>query len=210
MRAQPLVAVTLVASSIVLAACGPDEIAMDCAPYASPEELAQRPSPYDSVEVVTDSFRLKLCYSRPYANGRVIFGGLVPWDTLWRTGANEATILHVSHDAQIAGMQVSRGRYSIYTVPSETQWTLVVNASTSQWGQTRDLPLSDGSMGQSSYTAEVEAQEVGRAPIGTTTVPFTDQFTARFGQPSGGGVELYFDWEETRLVVPVHVTGGTE
>ena len=183
---------------------------MDCTPYASPEQLAERPSPYDSVEVMVDSARIKVCYSRPYANGRVIFGGLVPWDTLWRTGANEPTIIYLSHGAEIAGMPVKRGKYSIYTVPSQTQWEVVVNASTGQWGQTRALPLSDGSIGESSYTPEVEAQEVGRAAIETRAVDFTEQFTAGFGETTRSFVELWLDWEETRVVVPVRLLRGAQ
>jgi len=183
---------------------------MDCTPYASPEQLAERPSPYDSVEVMVDSARIKVCYSRPYANGRVIFGGLVPWDTLWRTGANEPTIIYLSHDAEIAGIPVERGKYSIYTVPSQTQWEVVVNASTGQWGQTRALPLSDGSIGESSYTPEVEAQEVGRAAIETRALDFTEQLTAEFGETARSSVELWFDWEETRVVVPVRLLRGAQ
>lgn len=210
MRLQFVVSAALVVSGIVVSACGPGEVVMHCTPYASPEQLAERPSLYDSVEVMVDSARIKLCYSRPYANGRVIFGGLVPWDTLWRTGANEPTIIYLSHDAEIAGMAVERGKYSIYTVPSETKWKVVVNASTGQWGQTRALPLPDGTIGQSSYTAEVEAQEVGRAGIEVQVVEFTEQFTAGFGEPSANVVDLFLDWEETRLVVPVRLTGGSE
>jgi hypothetical protein len=69
--------------------------------------------------VVVDSARAKICYSRPYARGRVIFGDLVPWDTLWRTGANEPTIIFLNRRATIAGMEVRQGSYSIYTVPGE-------------------------------------------------------------------------------------------
>ena len=195
-------------SGLAFAACGPSDVVMDCSPYASPAQLAERPSPYDSIEVMIESSRIKLCYSRPYANGRPIFGGLVPWDTLWRTGANEPTIIHLSHDAEIAGLPVGRGKYSIYTVPSQTQWEVVVNAATGQWGQTRALALPDGSVGESSYTPEVEAQEVGRAPIETRTIDFVEQFTADFGDSSGGTVELYFDWEQERVVVPVRILGG--
>jgi len=96
-------------------------------------------------------------------------------------------------------MAVERGKYSIYTVPSQTQWE-----------QTRALPLPDGAMGESSYTAEVEAQEVGRAAIQTRAVGFTEQFTAGFGEATQFAVELWFDWEETRVVVPVRLLRGAQ
>jgi len=197
-----------VSGILVVAACGPSEVVMECSPYASPEQLAERPSPYDSVEVSVDSAQAKLCYSRPSANGRVVFGELVPWDVLWRTGANEPTILILDQDAEIAGLPVEAGKYSIYTVPSQGQWTVVVNASTGQWGQTLETTLPDGTVPPSSYTADVQAEEVGRAPIRTEQVDFVEQFTASFGPPSGSSVDLFFDWEATRVVVPVRFTGG--
>jgi len=186
------------------AACGPGQVSMECSPYATPQELAERPSPYDSVALTVDSAMAKLCYSRPYAKGRVVFGGeLVPWDVLWRTGANEPTIIHLNRAAEIAGLSVEPGSYSIYTVPSEGQWVVVVNSSTGQWGQTRDVMTSGGAMSTNAYTSEVEAQEVGRAPIATEeTDEYVEQFTARFGPPSAAGADLLFEWETTRIVVP--------
>lgn len=197
------------ALSIAAAACGPGQVAMECTPYATPEDLAQRPSPFDSVEVTVDSARAKLCYSRPFARGRVVFGGeLVPWDVLWRTGANEPTIIHLNRPAEIAGLTVEPGSYSIYTVPSQEQWVVVVNASTGQWGQTRDMMTPGGSMSNNAYTPEVEAEEVGRAPVATEAIDeHVEQFTARFGPPMAEGADLLFEWETTRIVVPLRFVG---
>ena len=179
---------------------------MDCSPYATPEELAERPSPYDSVTVTVGNASAKICYSRPSARGRTVFGELVPWDTLWRTGANEPTIIHLDSDAEIAGMAVEAGSYSIYTLPGQEQWLVVVNRSIGQWGQTRALPRADGTMGESSYTPEVEAQEVGRAPIEIEEIEHVEMFTTSFGPPSGSATDIRFDWETTRIVVPVRFT----
>ena len=189
---------------VASAACGPGQVSMECSPYASPDELAERPSPYDSVAFNVDAAMAKLCYSRPYARGRQVFGGeLVPWDLLWRTGANEPTIIHLNRAAEIAGLSVEPGSYSIYTVPSEGQWVVVVNSATGQWGQTRDMMTPGGTMSTNSYTSDVEAQEVGRAPISTEeTDEYVEQFTARFGPPSATGADLLFEWETTRIVVP--------
>jgi hypothetical protein len=190
------------------AACGRAAPAMTCAPWASPEQLATRPSPYDSIMVRTDTvLRAKLCYSRPLARDRTVFGALVPYDTLWRTGANEPTILHLSGPAQIAGLTVEAGDYSIYTVPSPAGWQVVVNASTSQWGLTREERGAEGNLFPNAYTEEVRAQEVGRAPIATEEVPYTDQLTARFESSGDNEHELLFDWETTRIVVPLRLLG---
>lgn len=193
---------------LVLGACGSSEVAMGCTTQASPEQLAGRPSPYDSIEVRFDSTWVKLCYSRPYANGREVFGALVPWDTLWRTGANEPTILHLNRSAEVAGIPLTPGLYSLYTVPGRETWTLVVNASTSQWGQTRSVPLPDGTIGASAYTTEVAGMEVGRAEVGTREVAHTEQLTASFRDRIDGRFQLHLEWEQTGIVVPVRVTGS--
>lgn len=187
----------------VFAACGPRAVDMRCTPFASPEELAERPSPYDSVEVAVDSARAKLCYSRPSTRGRVVFGELVPWDVLWRTGANEATIIHLSRDAEVAGLDVRRGSYSVYTVPGEDEWQLVLNASTGQWGQTRDVTLPNGQVSANSYTPEVQADEVGRVPVETQAIDFVEQLTAELSVAGDREVRLTLDWETTRIVVPI-------
>lgn len=193
---------------LVATACAPGAISFDCTPYAEGDELAARPSPFDSVQVGVGEANAKVCYSRPSARERVVFGGLVPWDVLWRTGANEPTILYLDAPAEIAGIAVEPGKYSIYTVPSQTEWQVVVNASTAQWGQTRDVTLADGNVSRNAYTAEVQAEEVGRAPIVTESVEYVEMFTTSFGTPAANAVDLRFEWEETRIVVPITFPGS--
>ena len=178
---------------------------MTCRFLGTPQQVAARPSPFDSAMARLDSAELKLCYSRPSVRGRVVFGGLVPYDTLWRTGANEATVLHVSAPAEIAGVEVEPGQYSLYTVPRADQWTLVINASTRQWGLTREERGADGVLYPNAYTEEVREQELARVPIQTDSVDFTETLVARFGEPSGSEVELYVDWETTRVVIPIRI-----
>ncbi len=196
-----------VAIALAASACGPFIPPMTCATLptlGTPEQLERRPSPFDSVTLGADGGPVaKLCYSRPYARGRAIFGDLVPYDTLWRTGANEPTILHLARSADIAGLSVQPGAYSIYTVPSPGQWQVVVNASISQWGLTRDETGANGQIFPNAYTEDVRRQEVGRAGIGTEEIPFTEQLTARFQSLGGGEHRLLVDWETTRLVIPL-------
>ncbi|MGH7465104.1 MAG: DUF2911 domain-containing protein [Longimicrobiales bacterium] len=156
-----------------------------------------RQSPYDSVTVDVEGQVLRICYGRPSAQGREIFGGLVPYATLWRTGANEPTILHLPFDAEIAGLRVPPGSYSIYTVPQASgEWELIINRSTSQWGH------------PGSYTDEVRAQELGRAPIRTERMDqAVETFTIR-GEPAAGGADLLLEWERTRARIPVRVLPG--
>lgn len=156
-----------------------------------------RQSPYDSVTVDVAGQALRICYGRPSAQGRLIFGGLVPYGTLWRTGANEPTIVHLPFDAEIAGLRVPPGSYSLYTLPQESgDWELIINRSTSQWGH------------PSSYTEEIRAQELGRAPIATERMDqAVEMFTIR-SEPVQGGADILLEWERTRARIPVRAVRG--
>ena len=199
-----LLIATLVAFT---AACTSREVSIACKPMAEPKDVAARPSPYDSVRLTIGDRTAQVCYSRPSAKGRVVFGGIVPLDSLWRTGANEPTILHLPFDAEIAGLAVRAGHYSVYTVPAQGQWQLVVNRSTSQWGITRDEPRADGGVNRSAYTADVAAQEVGRVPVAADSIEFVEQFTIRAEPAVGEASALVLEWERSRVRIPVRAQG---
>lgn len=182
---------------------------MECRFEQTAAWVAGRPSPFDSA-MAHDDGRLvaKLCYSRPSARGREIFGALVPWDTLWRTGANEATAIHLVAPAEIAGIPVDSGEYTLYTVPRPDDWYVVVNASTGQWGLTRDEVGAQGNQFYNAYTEEVRALEVDRASIDVEEIEMVDTLTAHFEPDGEGAWRLLFDWERTRVVIPVRFTSG--
>lgn len=200
---------TPLALAAVLAACGGqdtgemeemDETAMAadtmeatlaCRPTATGADLAGRSSPYDSVTFSVGEGQARICYSRPSLRGRTMIGGeAVPYDTLWRTGANEPTIIHLTVPAEIAGMAVEPGSYSLYTVPREGDtWTLIVNRSTSQWGH------------EGRYTQEVRDREVGRTEVRHEALPDTiEQFTIR---PMEGDSGIVVEWQSSRVRVPI-------
>ncbi|HET8656684.1 MAG TPA: DUF2911 domain-containing protein [Longimicrobiaceae bacterium] len=167
--------------------------AIGCTPTAKVEGRA---SPYDSTDVTVGGRVARVCYSRPSMRGRTIFGGLVPYDTLWRTGANEPTIVHLPVAATIAGIAVPAGSYSLYTVPGRDEWTVIVNRSTSQWGI------------ESQYTPAVRAQEVGRARVKSEPIAApVDTFTIRSLPAAGGAADLVLEWEKTRVRIPVKPAG---
>lgn len=111
------------------------EIALGCRTQPGSEAVSERKSPFDSARIDIGGRIAQVCYSRPAAHGRLIFGPqsegagapLVPWGRLWRTGANEPTILHLPFAAEIAGLAVDPGSYSMYTIPGEREWTLILN-----------------------------------------------------------------------------------
>ena len=156
-----------------------------------------RQSPLDSLTFTAAKQTVKLCYGRPSARGRKMIGGdNVPFGKLWRTGANEPTVIFTPVALDIAGVKVEPGKYSIYSVPGAKEWEIIVNRSTSQWGH------------ESTYSKEVEAQEVGRgkAPVEKLSKP-VETFTITPHPASGEVLHLYLDWETTRVAVPVKAAG---
>lgn len=157
----------------------------------SPQVRAR--SPLDSVTLRLGDGVLKVCYGRPSARGRTMIGGAdVPFGRIWRTGANEATMLHVTRPVMIAGIHVEPGSYSLYTVPGEREWEIIVNRSYLQWGH------------ESTYTDSVRAQEVGRGRVPVAATPaHVEQFTIRGEAGRNGAATLILEWERTRVAVPV-------
>jgi hypothetical protein len=93
-----------------------------------------RPSPKGSISQTVGLTDISITYSRPGVKERTIWGGLVPYNKLWRTGANEATKIAFSDDVKINGQPLSAGTYSVFTIPTETEWTIIVNKNTQLWG----------------------------------------------------------------------------
>lgn len=95
-------------------------------------------SPRDSVFCLIDTNMISIHYGRPSMRGRKIMGGLVPWDSVWRTGANEATHLKTNYDMVIGGVPLPKGRYTVWTLPSPKGWKFIINKQTGQWGTKYD------------------------------------------------------------------------
>src|SRR5690606_37609349 len=76
----------------------------------------------------------KVDYCQPAVKGRVIFGELVPYGQVWRTGANEATVIEINRDVKVAGSDLKAGKYSLWTIPTPEKWTIIFNSETGQWG----------------------------------------------------------------------------
>jgi len=155
--------------------------------------LASRQSPLDSISFTVGTASVKVCFSRPSVRGRTMIGGdAVPFGKLWRTGANEPTMIHTSGPITLAGIAVPAGSYSLYTIPGERMWQIIVNRSITQWGH------------ESRYSDAVKAQELqphGMAMPSATTTP-VEMFSIR-SEPQGSTVHLILEWEKTRVDIPV-------
>jgi hypothetical protein len=146
------------------------------------EAQGQRASPRDKVTAKVDGASITIDYSRPYVKGRTIFSrdGLVPLGKVWRTGADQATTLTTDATIVVGSLTVPAGTYTLYTIPDEREWTLIVNKQTGQWG-----------------TVYQESQDLGRAPMKPTKTDPTEQFQIKIEDTPAGG-ELQMAWETTR------------
>ena len=98
------------------------------------QDRKDRPSPPQTATANVNGKEVVIDYSSPAVNGRTIWGDLVPYGKTWRTGANEATTLTISKDAKIDGQTLKAGKYSLFTIPGEKEWTFIINSVWDQWG----------------------------------------------------------------------------
>ena len=126
-------------------------------------------------------------YSAPSVRGRTIFGGLVPYGEVWRTGANAATTLKTSGALQIGGLNVPAGTYTLYSLPTADGWKLIVNKQTGQWGTVYD-----------------KAQDLGRVDMsaGSTAVP-VETMVIDFEKTIGETTELHVKWANVDASVQI-------
>jgi hypothetical protein len=145
-------------------------------------------SPRDTARATIAGADVSVDYGRPAARGRVVFGGIVPWGEVWRTGANEATQLVTSRPLEIGGTHVPAGSYTLWTVPREDGWTLIINRRTGQWGTV--------------YDAE---HDLARIPMQVTQLAEpVERFTILI-QPEGPGGALRLRWADVQASVPFRV-----
>ena len=156
------------------------------APASAPERL----SPHESVSGTVGEANITVTYGRPYKKGREIYGGLVPFDAVWRTGADEATTLETDRDLMLGELHVPAGKYSVYTIPSAEMWTLIVNKVADQWGTQYD-----------------EAQDLGRAEMSVAEASeMTEQLTISIeaGEGMNGTLNIVWDMRVATLPILAH------
>lgn len=152
-----------------------------------PQDKSKRPSPPGTAEVTLKSKKITIDYSRPSLKGRKVGQELAPYGKVWRTGANEATALTTEIDLTIGGAKVPAGKYTLYTLPAEGTWKLIINKQTGQWGTEYD-----------------EAQDLARVDMKKTALPQSvEQFTISLDKKSENTADLNLDWENTRVSVEV-------
>jgi Protein of unknown function (DUF2911) len=165
--------ITIVALFMTVAAC-----AQNKQPLSPPGQAAF---------TFADGKNVTIDYSRPSMRNRKIFGGLVAYDQVWRTGANAATSLKTDVDLDIGGTKIPAGSYTLYTIPGMNNWQLIVNKQTGQWGTKYD-----------------QNQDLARIPMQVTQRPAgLELFTISFDKTGGDSAVLKLEWENTIASVNV-------
>jgi len=98
------------------------------------KDKSKRPSPPAKAEGTIDGAKVVIDYSTPSAKGRKMLGGIEPFGKVWRTGANEATTFDVDKNVKIEGKDLPKGKYALFTIPGQNEWTVIINKKADQWG----------------------------------------------------------------------------
>jgi hypothetical protein len=146
-------------------------------------------SPLEKLEAKgSKNLKINVAYCRPHMKNRKIFGELVPYQTVWRTGANETTTISFSRLCSFGKKKVKAGKYSLWTIPGEKYWTIILNNETGQWGTNYD-----------------ETKDYLRFKVpATKTTQTTQQLTIKLTEKENDLIEFTLNWENTELLIPIH------
>ncbi|HEX2606503.1 MAG TPA: DUF2911 domain-containing protein [Flavisolibacter sp.] len=147
-----------------------------------------QPSPTQTIKQDFGISSIELTYSRPGMKGRKIFGDLVPFDKVWRTGANSATTLNFGDTVTIGGTKVAPGKYGLLSIPGKDQWTLII---------TRQLDVTN----PSAYKQESDVVRVTAKPV--TLDRSQESFTMQFANVKSNSTELQLMWDKTAVSLPI-------
>jgi hypothetical protein len=162
---------------------------------AAAELELPRPSPFAKVSQQVGLTEITVDYSSPGVKGRKIWGAVVPYDQMWRTGANQATKITFSKDVTFAGKPVPAGTYALFTIPTKGDWTIVLNKKADQSGTGRD------------YKADLDLLRVQLRP---KPAPFRERMTFLFSDFTDDKTTLDLEWDKLRLSIPVTMATGAE
>ena len=167
-----------IASLACTAVLGISTLAQEGKPVASPPETAT---------VSLNGHTITIKYGAPSLRGRALGAELVPWDKVWRTGANEATTFVTDDKIKIGGTMVPAGSYTLYTLPNPTRWVLIINKQTGQWG-----------------TEYHQEQDLARIPMQSKKLDTPqEKMSISFENTQGNITELHIRWGNINQYIPV-------
>ncbi|HYK56592.1 MAG TPA: DUF2911 domain-containing protein [Flavisolibacter sp.] len=156
----------------------------------SPMDMAYYPANYPVLKIqdkAAEPLLARVIYSRPQKNNRPVFGDLIEYNTIWRLGANEATEIEFFKDVKIGGKKLLKGRYTMYAIPTPTQWTIIFNKDTDIWGAFK-------------YDEEKDVLRTV-VPVQKTT-QVEEAFTMGFDK-SATGADLIIAWDTISVTLPI-------
>jgi hypothetical protein len=154
--------------------------------------FSKRLSPKDTVEFKLNDLKLEVFYNRPFKKDREIFGALVPFNQVWRTGANEATTFETNKPLEIKGVHIAAGKYTLWTVPKDSTWTVIFNSKQYSWGVNAQMePMWDPNYDV--LNIEVPVQKLDNT---------VEQFTIAFDN-STDNLYLTMAWDDVKVSVPL-------
>ena len=151
------------------------------------EAVKQRPSPLAIAAIRYKDAYIKVTYSQPVKRGREIFGKLVPYNEVWRTGANEATEITTTKNIQINGTLLKAGTYSIFTLPQKDKWTIIINSEVGLWGAYN-------------YNSKLDVMRFD-VPVMQSDVIY-ESFTMEFNHRNEVA-DLLLYWDKIKISIPV-------
>jgi|SRR6185437_654086 len=153
----------------------------------------RKKSPPGTATYDKNGTKITVEYSRPSKRGRVIFGELVPFGKVWRTGANEATTFETNKDLMIGGKALPAGKYTLWSIPEKDKWTVIWNGKQYSWGVKGPFDPS------ASREPEADVLQIQVAPQESNDV--VEQFTISFDEANG--LALVIAWDKTKVAVPL-------
>ncbi len=147
------------------------------------------PSPHATVSQVVGLTTLAVDYHRPGVNKRVVWGGLVPYDTVWRAGANENTLLTSTSPFTVGGATLPAGRYGVFMIPGRERWTIILSRQANAWGAFSYTPTEDAV----------------RFVVTPTPAEYTERLAYTFEDPQQGSVTLMLRWEKLAVSFPIAI-----
>ena len=142
-------------------------------------------SPEASTVLEQNGLKVTVEYAQPQKRGRVVFGDVVKFGQVWRTGANEATEIELSRDVTVMGKPLKAGKYTLWTIPTASTWTVIFNDETGQWGTQHDA-----------------ARDVLSVQVPAQPTALTEALTIALAAVQGG-IDLTIAWEKTMVLVPI-------
>jgi tetratricopeptide (TPR) repeat protein len=146
------------------------------------------PSPAQTIKQDFGLGNIELSYSRPSTKGRKIFGDLVPFDKVWRTGANSATTINFSDDVIIGGKNITAGKYGLLSIPGKSEWTLIL---------TKQLDVTS----PSAYKQDQDVVRVQVKPVSLKEK--VETFLMQFDEIKGTECNLWIMWDKTAVALPI-------